>query len=97
MAALVERNIEDGAIVLIFIVIDNGSGDVLAWVGSSGSFSNAAEVDGLVTLRQAGSTLKPFLYELASEKKWMTAAPILNDTAINLPPRQWFIYSTKLR
>lgn len=81
LAALVERNIEDGAIV----VLDNASGDVLAWVGSSGSFSNAADVDGVVALRQAGSTLKPFLYELAIEKKWMTAASILNDAAINLP------------
>ncbi|SDX72124.1 penicillin-binding protein 1C [Collimonas sp. OK242] len=81
LASLVERNIEDGAIV----VLDNASGDVLAWVGSSGAFSNAAEVDGVVALRQAGSTLKPFLYELAIEKKWLTAASILNDAAINLP------------
>ncbi|WP_211454024.1 penicillin-binding protein 1C [Collimonas antrihumi] len=81
LASLVERNIEDGAIV----VLDNASGDVLAWVGSSGAFSNAADVDGVVALRQAGSTLKPFLYELAIEKKWMTAASILNDAAINLP------------
>lgn len=81
LASLVERNIEDGAIV----VLDNASGDVLAWVGSSGTFSNAADVDGVVALRQAGSTLKPFLYELAIEKKWMTAASILNDAAINLP------------
>ncbi|SFI31732.1 penicillin-binding protein 1C [Collimonas sp. OK307] len=81
LASLVERNIEDGAV----IVLDNASGDVLAWVGSSGSFSNAADVDGVVALRQAGSTLKPFLYELAIEKKWMTAASILNDAAINLP------------
>jgi penicillin-binding protein 1C len=81
LAALVERNIEDGAI----LVLDNASGDVLAWVGSSGLFSNAANVDGVVALRQAGSTLKPFLYELAIEKKWMTAASILNDSAINLP------------
>jgi penicillin-binding protein 1C len=81
LAALVERNIEDGAI----LVLDNASGDVLAWVGSSGSFSNAANVDGVVALRQAGSTLKPFLYEQAIEKKWMTAASILNDSAINLP------------
>ena len=81
MASLVERNIEDGAIV----VIDNASGDILAWVGSSGSFSNAAAVDGVVALRQAGSTLKPFLYELAIEKKWMTAASILDDAPINLP------------
>ena len=81
LSALVERNIEDGAV----IVIDNASGDVLAWVGSSGTLSDAAQVDGAVALRQAGSTLKPFLYEMAIERKWLTAASILNDSAINLP------------
>ncbi|MFL9923496.1 penicillin-binding protein 1C [Herbaspirillum lusitanum] len=80
LSALVERNIEDGAIV----VIDNASGDVLAWVGSSGNLSGAADVDGVVSLRQAGSTLKPFLYEMAIEKKWLTAASLLDDSPVNL-------------
>ncbi len=81
LSALVDRNIEDGAV----LVIDNQSGDVLAWVGSSGALSDANQVDGVLALRQAGSTLKPFLYELAIEKRWLTAASILDDTAINLP------------
>ncbi|HTD06695.1 penicillin-binding protein 1C [Undibacterium sp.] len=81
LSALVDRNIEDGAIV----VLDNASGDVLAWVGSSGSLSDASQVDGVTALRQAGSTLKPFLYELAIERKWLTAASILDDSAVNLP------------
>lgn len=80
LSSLVERNIEDGAV----IVIDNASGDVLAWVGSSGSLSAAANVDGVVAQRQAGSTLKPFLYELAIEKKWLTAASLLDDSPVNL-------------
>lgn len=80
LSALADRNIEDGAVV----VLDNASGDVLAWVGSSGSLSAAAQVDGVVALRQAGSTLKPFLYELAIEKKWLTAASLLDDSPVNL-------------
>jgi len=80
LSALVERNIEDGAVV----VVDNASGDVLAWVGSSGSLSGAAQVDGVSALRQAGSTLKPFLYEMAIEKKWLTAASLLDDSPVNL-------------
>lgn len=80
LSALVERNIEDGAVV----VIDNASGDVLAWVGSSGSLSGAAQVDGVSALRQAGSTLKPFLYEMAIENKWLTAASLLDDSPVNL-------------
>jgi penicillin-binding protein 1C len=38
------RNVEDGAVV----VLDNASGEVLAWVGSSGDLSGAAEVDGVL-------------------------------------------------
>jgi penicillin-binding protein 1C len=56
LAALKDRNVEDGAVV----VLDNASGDVLAWIGSSGALSDAREVDGVTALRQAGSTLKPF-------------------------------------
>lgn len=81
LSALVERNIEDSAV----LVLDNASGDVLAWVGSSGALSDARHVDGVLALRQAGSTLKPFLYELAIENKWLTAASILDDAPLNLP------------
>lgn len=80
LAGLAERNIEDGAV----IVIDNATGEVLSWVGSSGPLSAAANVDGVVAQRQAGSTLKPFLYELAIEKKWLTAASLLDDSPVNL-------------
>lgn len=44
------------------------------WVGSSGDLSQAAEVDGVTALRQAGSTLKPFLYALALERRALTLA-----------------------
>ncbi|MCX7220550.1 MAG: penicillin-binding transpeptidase domain-containing protein [Burkholderiales bacterium] len=49
------------------------------------SLGDAGKVDGVLALRQAGSTLKPFLYELALEKKFLTAASILDDAAVNLP------------
>jgi penicillin-binding protein 1C len=81
LLALVNRNVEDGAVV----VLDNASGDVLAWVGSSGTLSAAAEVDGVMALRQPGSTLKPFLYQQALEQRWLTAASLLNDARLNLP------------
>jgi penicillin-binding protein 1C len=80
LSALVDRNIEDAAVV----VLDNASGDVLAWSGSSGAFSAARDVDGVLALRQAGSTLKPFLYQLAIENRWLTAASVLEDSPVNL-------------
>ena len=75
------RNVEDGALV----VLDNASGEVLAWVGSSGTLSGAAEVDGVLALRQPGSTLKPFLYAQAIAERRITAASLLEDSPAHIP------------
>lgn len=80
LTELRERHVEDGAV----IAIDNASGEVLAWVGSSGGLSQAGDVDGVTARRQAGSTLKPFLYEIAIEQRWLTAASILDDSPLGL-------------
>ncbi len=80
LAELSGRNVEDGALV----VLDNASGEVLAWVGSSGDFSGAAQVDGVLARRQPGSTLKPFVYELAFEQKLITPASLLDDSAAQI-------------
>ena len=80
LASLAERNVEDGAV----IVLDNASGEVLAYVGSSGDLSGAAAVDGVAALRQPGSTLKPFLYGVAIEQRWLTAASLLDDSPLAL-------------
>ncbi|MCE1192480.1 MAG: transglycosylase domain-containing protein [Acidovorax sp.] len=70
------RNVEDGAV----LVLDNATGAVLAWVGSSGQLSQAGEVDGVLALRQPGSTLKPFLYGQAIAERRLTAASLVEDS-----------------
>lgn len=70
----------DGAV----IIADNASGDVLAYVGGVGGASTAAQVDGAASYRQAGSTLKPFLYAQALEKGYLTPASILDDSPVQL-------------
>ncbi len=70
----------DGAVV----VLDNASGDVLAYVGGVGLGSTAAAVDGANAYRQAGSTLKPFLYAQVMENGWLTPASILDDSPVQL-------------
>jgi penicillin-binding protein 1C len=70
----------DGAVV----VLDNASGNVLAYVGGVGLGSTAAQVDGANAYRQAGSTLKPFLYGQVIEKGWLTPASILDDSPVQL-------------
>jgi penicillin-binding protein 1C len=74
------RHVEDGALV----VLDNASGEVLAWVGSSGPLSQAAEVDAVMALRQPGSTLKPFLYAQAIAERRLTAASLIDDSSAQI-------------
>lgn len=58
------------------IVIDNASGEVLAWVGSRDfdDADNQGEIDGVLVANQPGSTLKPFLYALALEKGFLPSS-----------------------
>ena len=77
---LKNRNVHDGAV----IVVENATGDILAYVGNSGPSSSAPHVDGIRAIRQAGSTLKPFLYELAIERNLITAASLIEDAPLQI-------------
>ncbi len=70
----------DGAVV----VVDNANGEILAYVGGVGGDSTSAFVDGANAPRQAGSTLKPFLYGQVIEKGYLTPASILDDSPVQL-------------
>ncbi|WP_309476450.1 penicillin-binding protein 1C [Scytonema millei] len=63
------------------LVIDNHSGAVLAYVGSPDYFADAelGRNDGVQALRQPGSTLKPFLYQLALEQRLIRPNTVLAD------------------
>jgi len=63
LSALSGSNVTNGAV----LAVDNATGEILAWVGSSDFFDAArsGQVDGVTSLRQPGSALKPFLYALA--------------------------------
>lgn len=78
---LAGRHVQDGAA----LVLDNESGEALAWVGSSGILSSAPEVDFVTSPRQPGSTLKPFLYAQAIAERRLTAASLLDDSPAAIP------------
>ncbi len=77
VATLGTYHVTDGAA----IVVDNATGDVLAYVGSPNYFDDAAlgRNDGVQALRQPGSALKPFMYELALERHAIRSTTILPD------------------
>ncbi len=61
------------------VVLDNATGEILAWVGSPDFWADTAgQVDMVVSPRQPGSALKPFLYALALDRGY-TAASVLPD------------------
>ena len=61
------------------VVLDNRSGDILAWVGSPDFFADTSgQVDMVTSPRQPGSALKPFLYGLAFDRGY-TPASVLPD------------------
>jgi penicillin-binding protein 1C len=79
--SLHSRNVTDGAVV----VLDNRTGDALAYVGNTGDESSARYVDGIQALRQAGSTLKPFIYGAALDQRILTAATRIDDSPVDIP------------
>ena len=79
LSRLADSKVQEGAV----LVVDNQSGDVLAYV-SGGPDSRDIYVDGVQAQRQAGSTLKPFLYSLAIERRLLTAASLIDDAPVNL-------------
>lgn len=62
------------------VVLDNASGDILAFAGSADYFNADAQgfVNGAVALRQPGSALKPFVYAAAFENGYLPSDKI-ND------------------
>lgn len=77
--SLAEHHVQQAAVV----VLDNATGDVLAWVGSPDFDAPRGQVDMVTSRRQPGSALKPFLYALAFERGY-GASTILDDV-----PRTW--------
>jgi penicillin-binding protein 1C len=74
------RNVMDGAV----LVVENSTGDVLAYVSYSGEPSYSKFLDGVQAKRQAGSTLKPFLYALAFDLRILTPASLLDDSPLDI-------------
>lgn len=68
------------------VVLDNRSGDWLAWEGSGNYFDreHGGTIDGAVSPRQPGSALKPFTYAAAFERGFHPAS-VLADVPSQFP------------
>ena len=75
-----------GASNVAVVVLDNRTGEWLAWEGS-GDYTDAAHggsINGPLAQRQPGSALKPFTYALAFEEGF-TPASVLPDIPASFP------------
>ncbi len=80
LISLKPQNVKEGAI----LIVENKNGEVLAYVSHSSDAAKGRFVDGVQAKRQAGSSLKPFLYCLAFELRLLTAASVLDDAPIDI-------------
>lgn len=76
--SLKKANVTNGSA----LVMDLQTGKILAWVGSADYFNqkHAGQVNGVISLRQPGSTLKPFTYGL-----YLETGGMLSDLIPDLP------------
>ncbi|MGZ8854073.1 MAG: penicillin-binding protein 1C [Thermoanaerobaculia bacterium] len=80
IAAQKQNLLRHNARSVAVLVVDNRSGEILAYEGSGDYFGSTfgGAIDGVTTLRQPGSALKPFTYALAFENGF-TPATVLAD------------------
>jgi penicillin-binding protein 1C len=74
LSALNRHDIRQSAVV----VVENATGAIRAMVGSENYA--ASQINGATEPRSCGSTLKPFVYLDAIDKRMLTAASLLPDT-----------------
>ena len=81
MGPLKEQGISQGAVV----VLDTRTREVLALVGSVDFFDSEAEgqVNGALSPRSPGSTLKPFVYALALDRGLISPQTLLRDVPVD--------------
>lgn len=81
-----ETLLRHGAHSVAVAVLDNATGEWLAWEGSGDYFGEGfgGAIDGVTTPRQPGSTLKPFTYALAFESGYSPAS-VLADVPSHFP------------
>ena len=90
LAGILARHRDDlrahGAFNVAVVVLENATGEWVAWEGSGDYFDSAhgGTINGPVTLRQPGSALKPFTYALAFDGG-STPATVLADVPSSFP------------
>ncbi len=75
------KKIKNAAVV----IVNNSTHKIITYVGSADfrDTSDGGQVDGVVAIRQPGSTLKPFLYGMCIDQGLLTPKSIITDVNVN--------------
>ena len=88
---------QHGARNVAAVVLDNATGEWLAWEGSGDydDLEHGGRIDGVVTPRQPGSALKPFTYALAFEQGESPAAVLPDVPSYFATGQDGVVYSPR--
>lgn len=78
----IKKNRELGINNASAVLVDTSTMEIKAYVGSAGFYNDSiqGQVDGIISKRSPGSTLKPFIYALAMEQGLIHYNTMLKDT-----------------
>lgn len=92
LTELRHQNVGDGAV----LILETKTGKPLAYVANGGpDASTAVQIDGVLSRRQLGSTIKPFIYAEAFELDVLTTTTLLMDSPENVAVGSGQVYQPR--
>lgn len=89
LSILKSQNVNDAAV----LVLETQTGRVVAYVANAGAgIASAEQVDGVRMRRQAGSTLKPFVYATAFDWRLLRPNSLLEDSPADITVSHGRVY-----
>jgi penicillin-binding protein 1C len=89
---LKNQNVNDGAV----LILETQTGRVVAYAANAGAgVASADQIDGIQTRRQAGSTIKPFVYATAFDWQLLNSTSLLEDSPADIPISYGRVYHPK--
>jgi penicillin-binding protein 1C len=72
---------------IALVAIDNRTREVVTWLGGEDYFGRAGQVDLVRARRSPGSALKPLIYAMAFDDRWLHPESTVQDVAVRF--RDW--------
>jgi penicillin-binding protein 1C len=89
LRTLKNQNVNDGAV----LVMETQTGRITAYIANAGAgFASAEQIDGIQTRRQAGSTMKPFVYATAFDWRLLSPGSLLEDSRADISTSHGRVY-----